>query len=515
MLLLALVAIRLPSLVEPAGADQGLYAYVGQRINAGVVPYHDAWDQKPPAIHFIYAALWRIWPDESVVAAADLVAAAFVATLLVILGRRTVGTGEGAAAAAIFLLLGNPAIQRLSGVRVRAQCETFIAVAVTAALVLAASRARRPSALVLAGVFAGLAFWLKYNAGIYLLPVLALALAAHGSLSSATRNLLPTAAWLAAGFGLVGVIFLSYFGAHGALTDLRLATITYNLQYSGETYDGWRSVLGYLLFPLQRARVELIWYLGGLGVLIQLLRQRTGHLAWVAVAWVIAACISVAVNGARNLPQYFVQAHPALAFAAGAGLWAAVRDGRLVLRALLIGLLAAGLWRVGDEPSPIRLGGLPEVFRNARFDLAYARGDIDRETYLARFQQQTEAKYVPLSAEALTARVRGTTSASDRILVFGLSAGVYVNAPRVSASRFFWSQPVVVEFERNRPGYGSAGLLEDLRRSRPALVALQKHWGDPGPERFFLTTPALRAWLDAGYVLEDDSAEFSVWRRRD
>ena len=52
-----LLIVRLPSLVQPMGADQGLYAYVGDRILAGELPYRHAWDQKPPAIHYTYAAL--------------------------------------------------------------------------------------------------------------------------------------------------------------------------------------------------------------------------------------------------------------------------------------------------------------------------------------------------------------------------------------------------------------------------------------------------------------------------
>jgi hypothetical protein len=517
-ILLGLVALRLPSLVEPAGADQSLYAYVGQRINAGDVPYRDAWDQKPPAIHFIYAALWQIWPHESVVAAADLVAAVFVAALLVVLGRRTLGAEVGAVAASLFLLLGNPAIQRLSGVRVRAQCETFIAVTVTAGLVLAACRHRSASRLMLAGVFAGIAFWLKYNAGVYLLPILAMAwsreMAAPDSQdASAARRLLRSAGPIIMGFAFVSVVFLLYFGSHGALVDLGLATISYNLQYAGETYEGARGAAGYLLFPIERARVELIWFAGGVGVLALLPRFRD-HVSWITVVWLAAACISVAVNGARNLPQYFVQAHPALAFCAAAGLWPVLRHARIPARAVVLVLLAAGLWKVGDEPDLIRLGGLPEAVRNAQFDLAYARGRMDRASYLRRFQQQAETKYVPLAAEELTERVRRTTAPDDRILVFGLAASVYLNAPRQSASRFFWSRPVVVEFGEGRRGYGSAGLLADLQRSAPALVALQKHWDEPGPEEFFLRTPALRRWLDAGYVMEDDSQEFSVWRRR-
>ena len=86
-----LLIVRLPSLVQPMGGDEGLYAYVGERILDGGVPYRDAWDQKPPGIHFAYAVLWRLWPYESVVPAADLAVAAVTAALLVPLGRAVAG----------------------------------------------------------------------------------------------------------------------------------------------------------------------------------------------------------------------------------------------------------------------------------------------------------------------------------------------------------------------------------------------------------------------------------------
>src|SRR5262245_20443052 len=87
-LLVLLLLLRVPSIVEPAGGDQGLYAYEATRLLDGDVLYRDAWDQKPPGIAFVYAAFLRVWPRESVVPAADLVAAAGVAALLVVIGRR-------------------------------------------------------------------------------------------------------------------------------------------------------------------------------------------------------------------------------------------------------------------------------------------------------------------------------------------------------------------------------------------------------------------------------------------
>ena len=129
-----LLAVRLPSLVQPMGADQGLYAYIGERILAGDLPYRDAWDQKPPAIHLTYAALRAVMPWSAAVPAADLAIAAAIAALLWRLGKALAGRSVGPWAAVLFLAFSNPAFTRLGGVSLRAQCETFIAACVTGAV---------------------------------------------------------------------------------------------------------------------------------------------------------------------------------------------------------------------------------------------------------------------------------------------------------------------------------------------------------------------------------------------
>ena len=167
-LVCVLFLVRLPSLAEPMGADQGLYAYIGDRILHGDMPYRDAWDQKPPAVHFAYALMRAAWPHEPVVAGADLLAALTIAWLLFALGSTVHTRAVGQIAALLFLFLSNPAFLRLSGVSVRAQCETFIAAAVTAALLLVA-RSRGRSAmwtLLAAGGLMGVGAVFKYNAAI-------------------------------------------------------------------------------------------------------------------------------------------------------------------------------------------------------------------------------------------------------------------------------------------------------------------------------------------------------------
>ena len=323
-LIALLLALRAPSLVQPAGGDQGLYGYAGQRIMAGDVMYRDVWDQKPPGIAFLYGILGHIWPGEAIAPASDLAAAAAVAWLLVILGRQTFSADVGYAAAAIFLLFGDPYLQRLSGVYVRGQCEPFVALAVTGALTLLTRPDRARAHLIGAGVALACAFWLKYNAGAYALP-LAVAVWASGRRSS-DQSLVAELAWITAGFAVVGVLVVAYFAANGALTDLRLATIDYNLRYSNETYQGRFTVLRYLItFPLERARIDGIWFLGALGALLVVPQARSNRSVLTVLAWLAAAAVSIAVNGSRSLPNYFVQANPALALTAGAGLLAVLR----------------------------------------------------------------------------------------------------------------------------------------------------------------------------------------------
>ncbi|MCC6990138.1 MAG: hypothetical protein IT181_14125, partial [Acidobacteria bacterium] len=264
---------------------------------------------------------------------------------------------------------------------------------------------------------------------------------------------------------------------------------------------------------------DLLWFLGGAGCLIALAGRDRWHrrTALVAAGWFAAAILSIALNGARDLPQYFVQAGPALAFLTATGTAAALAGGRL-LKTLAIAVAVLGVWRVGTQPpvGGLRWGGLPEAYENIRFDLQYMRGRIDRHAYLARFTGAQ--KYDAAESDALAALVRETTTPDETIFVFGFAPAVYLEAERLSASRFFWSRPVVLEFAADEPGYGSRGLLADLQAAEPAIIALQKQdWGGPrelDSEAFARQTPHLREWLDAHYALERDTPFFAVLRRR-
>ena len=163
--------------------------------------------------------------------------------------------------------------------------------------------------------------------------------------------------------------------------------------------------------------------------------------AWIPVVWVAAACLAIAINGSRNLPQYFVQAAPALALAAGVAITVALPPFPRILRWAIVFLLAAGVWRVGDDP-------FPKLARNVWHDTEYVIGRIDRRTHLARYGGLREIdKYSALDNVDLGTYFAAHTRPDDTVLVFGFRRGaVYAN--RASASRFFWSRAVILDFNR-------------------------------------------------------------------
>ncbi len=522
--LVALWLLRVPSIAQPMAADQGLYAYAGQQLVAGHAPYAAAWDQKPPGVHVVYGLMWTIWPHESVVAVADLVGAGLVALLLIGIGRWRFTEPIGTGAAAIYLLFANPSlVQRMSGVFVRAQCETFIALAVTAAMALVAVKRRKTWHLIATGLLLGCAFWLKYNAAAYGLAILVAVLVWPRDAETSWRSSLRELGWITGAGALAVAVPLAAMAAAGALRDLYLATVSYNVAYSGETFEG-TSPLRYLFtFPLARARNDALWMLGGIGAILAAIRwvgaRRSvpARCGVVVMSWVAAACLSILINGARELPQYFVQAAPALAMMAAAGLAPLLgnRTTRGVVPVLVSVVLVAAVLRPGE------LGHFPKFFGNLSEDWSALTGQTSRESYLSRFGGREQDKWVALEVDALAAEIKATTSPDDTVYVFGFSPGVFVLSGRRSASRFHWSRPVVMEFAAGTPGYGSPALAADLARERPAVVALQKQdWGradqsvDVNSSVFFHRTPALETWLMARYALEHETPLFEVWRRQ-
>ena len=60
-------------------------------------------------------------------------------------------------------------------------------------------------------------------------------------------------------------------------------------------------------------------------------------------------------------------------------------------------------------------------------------------------------------------------------------------------------------------------MLQELERTQPSVVVLQRHdWDPDGPDSwtFFMNEPRLAAWLQRDYDSAGDLGNFALWKRR-
>src|SRR5438445_276947 len=144
----ALVLLRLPSLVEPSWyPDEGTYADIGRAIAHGAVLYRDVWDNKPPAMYWLTTALTLRGVSVPVLRAV-LAALVAVGTLAVfILGRRLGGGRVAVMASLTYALLAS--LPNFDGDLLNAEVVGAVLVLLAMTLMLRET-ARRPQGAVLA-----------------------------------------------------------------------------------------------------------------------------------------------------------------------------------------------------------------------------------------------------------------------------------------------------------------------------------------------------------------------------
>src|ERR1043166_8197645 len=130
----AAFALRIPSIAEPLGIDQSLWASAVRGISHGQRLYRDGWEQPPPGIYWTYLSAFRVfgWAPAAV-AWIDILASAASTLLLYAIAARLDSRATGAVAAALYATLTMPAwLYGHGGLLERSVCETFIVVCVAA-----------------------------------------------------------------------------------------------------------------------------------------------------------------------------------------------------------------------------------------------------------------------------------------------------------------------------------------------------------------------------------------------
>lgn len=99
------VAYTVLVMTKPISQDEGVFLTIGKYLNHGWLPYRDLVDHKPPAIYFLFAALFKIFGPSLWVAKIALILNTLGVSILIGKIGARLKSGSGWYAATVFLFL--------------------------------------------------------------------------------------------------------------------------------------------------------------------------------------------------------------------------------------------------------------------------------------------------------------------------------------------------------------------------------------------------------------------------
>ncbi len=487
VLLAAVVVLKAPSLLEPAwAADEGAYANIGRALHLGGVLYRTVWDNKPPGVYWLSAAVTAGGASVLRVHLALLVLVAAGTLGVWGLGRRLGTPATGLAAALVFAVLasvpnfdGNQLNAEMAGA-VFAVCGMLVLV-----LHLPASRLRAVGAGALLGV--ALLFKATFVADL----AAALAVPAIAALAAGRRPVWPdlrTAVLVAAGaVGVVGLalIPIALQGALPAFVDVVVHQDARYARWAQLTGPHGGEPMGFDATPstlLQLLGItRLVAVVAAAAAVAFVLARRRHRSAAILALW-LGVDLAVCMADARGFTHYVQQMEAPLALCGALAATTAWRRGgnrsRVLAAAALVAVWPAMLVALfipraeaaiaqGHRLPPLTLEGaggrqIPGYYaRAARLLLRLSSIDAYR-AYFHGTQYPDDVARADL--------LRSHSRPGDPVFVYGwTSSWVYAFADRVPASRFIWMDSAYHLY----PGADRL-LLDDLGAHPPAVLLAEE-----------------------------------------
>ena len=495
------------NLAMPLGRDQGIFAWVGQVLLAGGIPYVDAWEVKGPVAHYLYALAMALLGESPLgIRLFDNLLLAATTVALVLFGRRRgVPLWGWVTGCLLFASYGG-------GFWHTAQVDGWISYGILLAILLLWHEPSRLSAraALAVGVLLSLAVLVKPNFAL----LGALPLLAYSWRGDDGRRPFANVGWCALG-GLVPIVaFVAVYGLRGQLHVAWDVVVAFNL----ESHFGHRPVTlatlpriltEVLLDPRENAPV--IWLLHALaliGLIDMARRDRRG--AWLlATGWVCGWLVGVSQNKGfyyHFMPMYVCAA--ALAAHAIVRVFAPVSgDLRARSRNGLVALLVLSM-----------LPTLRPLYLAVNF-WTFQAGTRAAERYESQFcENGDELNFCHRDVAATAAFLRANSGASDTVYVWGFEALLHLEADRASPTRYGFNYPMVV----GSPRYAAAAkdeVIAALTAKPPKAIVVQERDRSnitPMTSREQLARfAALQALIDRDYRLSFANPNFTVYLRRD
>jgi len=443
--------IRLRLLSIPLERDEGEYAYIGQSILRGMVPYLDVYNMKLPGVGAAYALIMALFGQstEAIHFGLLLVNAAAI-VMVFLLGKRLFGAYAGAAAAATYSILsvGQPVL----GSAGHASHFVVLFALGGVLMLLKAADSGRLIPIIWGGLLLGLAFLMKQPAIIFI---------AFGGLSvlwSESRRDPVIKRRAVAGFSLFVIsaatpyfITVIIFSLAGAFREFWFWTVTYALAY-GSMIRLWQglSCLPEALINVV-APSALLWIAAIAGLLAPLWDAKVRSKAGFLYAFVLFSLLSI-FPGLTFRHHHFIQALPAVSLLAGMAFVSMARAfSRFTTRKRA--KLVAIIFFVGAL-------GLTAIQQRA-FLFTMTPIEACRDTY--------GSDPFPESVE-IAEYIRNHSEESDRIAVLGSEPQIYFYARRLSATPYILIYPLMESHKYSLKM--QEDMISRIEASKPRFIVL-------------------------------------------
>ncbi len=477
LLLLAILAIgflmRMAFVHEPLERDEGIYATIGQEILWQGIPYRDVIEMKPPGSFYLYALMISL-AGPSLEGIRMLTALYALATTIAIYWFGVIAAGSYAGLWAAFFFAVFSGVPQLQGSSSNTEVFMLLPMVLASCFLLKSNSKRRYRDLMLSGLFAGIALFIKTVAAPYVLLLCGTVFMKTWS-GSWSRGMLKDIGFFLLPLACLGLGIAGFFYWNGALEDLFYWNYTFLERYAISMSPG--EYLQKFVAMGQAVLVEhvLLWLLAIPTMLWIILHKRDLPHGFTAL-WLLSTVVGVCMPG-HYYPHYYIQLMPPLALLSGMGLselWA--RSKRL--RAFGTALVVCGI---------IFLAIL-----DYKFYFVYS----PEEVVIAKYGEQGV-----LFSEAMELGhyLKANTAPDDYVFQWGFEPEIFFYANRRTPSRFILFYTVAASPD---PWEAGEELKQSLMAKLPKYIIVY---------RFFTTSPGyeqLREVLNAKYSPIDVRQDF-------
>jgi hypothetical protein len=420
--------IRISLIDVPLERDEGEYAYAGQLILQGSLPYESLYNMKLPGTYIVYAGIIALFGHtHQAIHTGLLIVNVATIILIFLLGKYLINPLTGIMASASFAVLSlDPAMRGIF-----ANSEHFVILPVVGGilLLLEGLKKDRQVLLLISGLLFGTALLMKQHGALFSLFAFFYIIISqvHAGTLYSSRTFVKVFLF-AAGAVIPYVLICLVFVLAGVFERFWFWTVVYALRYTSQMplSIGWEmlkdSVTGIV------GSDPLVWMVAGIGLTAPVWNRRMRKHAMFMLGFFMVSLLSL-LPGFYFRMHYFLLLTPAVSLLFGVAVSAAENElsrfsklGRVALAPVLLSavILAVSIYQQGS----LMMGMTPKQLSRS----IYGLNPFPESLEIGRF-------------------IRENTKQDDNIAVIGSEPQIYFYSGRRASTGYIYMYPLMEQHE--------------------------------------------------------------------